>query len=810
MKRFLSVCFCLGVMFYLSAAAPDWGVADTLEYHTEGPGIDVCKIYFQGKKMLIWVTTINLNNPLNKIEQAQSRNQLPDVTRWTVPEFSRQNTRPGHKVCVAFNHDFFSYDLGVGIGLNISEGEITWTKWGRSVLAISQDKTAGVFYPNIDSKVILKDNTEVGIDYYNAPAGTWYGDCILFSRFNAKELTEAGTYIQIQPMDKWTVNGNNVRCKVLNVSTSPIQTTQTEYTIWARGAKINAFDGKVAIGDTVQISQKCIQTKFGVPLQNIVAGFHGYPSIAYEGQLHDGEYNDFENGREYELSSRTMAGMSQDGKKLYVVVTEMSTQSAAVNCIDLANYMLSIGCWNVVNFDSGGSAAIVTNHEMQNIPGRGSIRPVIDAMLAVSIAPEDDSIASYRFSQPTIYPTIVSLTPVKLLSFNQYDEVIGRDEKGFSFRCEPTELGYVDADYIFHAGTQAINGTIFAEKNGKTAQLNVRIQQASEVLLTPDSILIDAVRKYPIQLKCKVGNSLFDMDPSAFNWTVQDETVCKIEDGVLVGLNNGKTTAVGSLNGIEKTLKITVERGTNFIVTENYNDLSLFNVTNSGLQNIVYQATESGTGTQINFDFISSRNPFLQIEKDIPFYGLPDSLTLYVKTAADFIKEVQFYFKSSTNDDFATVVVSGDSISNNLIEVPFATDMVAWDITEFPLTLKKIKVIFKTSAAKQNYNFEIRDLKAVYPEKTQTGVRNVLSENRVWTINSPDHANAIVNYTLDAPSEVIFSVFGADGKLISQINCIGKTGNNMEIIPTANWSSGIYLIKINAQNINATCKIIIN
>ena len=50
MKRFLSVCFCLGVMFYLSAAAPDWGVADTLEYHTEGPGIDVCKIYFQGKK----------------------------------------------------------------------------------------------------------------------------------------------------------------------------------------------------------------------------------------------------------------------------------------------------------------------------------------------------------------------------------------------------------------------------------------------------------------------------------------------------------------------------------------------------------------------------------------------------------------------------------------------------------------------------------------------------------------------------------------------------------------------------------------
>ncbi len=52
---------------------------------------------------------------------------------------------------VAWNHDFFSYDAGVCIGLNISEGEVTWTKTGRSLLAITDDSRGSVFYPVLES-----------------------------------------------------------------------------------------------------------------------------------------------------------------------------------------------------------------------------------------------------------------------------------------------------------------------------------------------------------------------------------------------------------------------------------------------------------------------------------------------------------------------------------------------------------------------------------------------------------------------------------------------------------------------------------
>ena len=97
------------------------------------------------------------------------------------------------------------------------------------------------------------------------------------------------------------------------------------------------------MGEEITISQKLVAGKFGTPPDNILQAFHGYPSIAYEGKLHDGEYNDFENGREYETSCRTMAGMSQDGKTVYFVATELSENSAGINCIDIANWMLAHG-----------------------------------------------------------------------------------------------------------------------------------------------------------------------------------------------------------------------------------------------------------------------------------------------------------------------------------------------------------------------------------------------------------------------------------------------------------------------------------
>ena len=93
----------------LRAQEPLWGTPDTLEHYTLGAGVQYTKIAYRDKPVLMWVTTIDLTNPYTQIEQVQSHNKVPDVSRETVMSMSRSNTYPGHRVCAAFNHDFFVF-----------------------------------------------------------------------------------------------------------------------------------------------------------------------------------------------------------------------------------------------------------------------------------------------------------------------------------------------------------------------------------------------------------------------------------------------------------------------------------------------------------------------------------------------------------------------------------------------------------------------------------------------------------------------------------------------------------------------------
>ena len=76
--------------------------------------------------------------------------------------------------------------------------------------------------------------------------------------------------------------------------------------------------------------------------------------------------------------------------------------------------------WDIVNFDSGGSAAIAVDGEMLNLPGRGSVRPVEDAMLAVSLAPESNKVARIAFSKSAINTSVIAIAPLRMMAFNEY------------------------------------------------------------------------------------------------------------------------------------------------------------------------------------------------------------------------------------------------------------------------------------------------------------------------------------------------------------------------------------------------------
>ena len=151
-------------------------------------------------------------------------------------------------------------------------------------------------------------------------------------------------------------------CQRRSYSLPCIQSTKTEYVLYLRGDAIDAYNQHpLSVGDVVRVEQTVAGTKWGTAPKNILNAFHGYPSLVHDGVFHDGEYNNFENGREYEKSAHVLAGISKDKTKLYMLINEMSVQSSAIDCIELCSWMVNRGAWDIVNFDSGGSAAIAVD-----------------------------------------------------------------------------------------------------------------------------------------------------------------------------------------------------------------------------------------------------------------------------------------------------------------------------------------------------------------------------------------------------------------------------------------------------------------
>lgn len=786
-----------------SATAADqlvynWGPADTVAHHMVGPGMEYVKIVFPDKPLILWWVEVDLSNEYSKIEQVQSRHAVPDPLRWDVMTHYRENSRPGHRVKVAWNHDFFSYDAGVCIALNISEGEMTWHKWGRSVLAITEDKRAEVFRAEFDAHITTPDGTQVTIDYFNALNGGIYGDCVLYNRFNSKTLTEEGKYISLRPLDAWIVNGGDIRCQVMEVSDQPLQTAEGRYVLYLRGSKATALDGHAAVGDIINVTQSFASPYWGISPERILNAFHGYPSIVHDGVLHDGEYNNFENGREYEKSSRVMAGISRDKRKLYIATTEMSTASLGVDCIELAAFMVENGAHDVVNFDSGGSAAIVIDETMLNVPGRGAVRPVQDAMLAVSTAPDDETAHHITFSRPCISPSIISRTPLRILAYNQYDVPVCDDLKDCTFRCDPPELGTVDSEGIFHASDVAMGGHVIAEKDGMTAKIVVCTQPIDRIYPVRQSIFVDNQRHIPLEIEGMSDGLTRDIDPGAFAWTSDPAGIVEIDDnGILRGVANGKTTITGHLGATNISMGVTVEIADQNITMPIFNDLDAIKMQKpSSMKNtaIDYTSLPAGwdAGAIIDFDLASSRSANLSFNPELAVYSLPESMSMrmYDKTGASNKITMQFTDATGGRLTFSADPVIGD---NNYTFDFKDTDGQTLPYYLFPLQLKRITIGLATSSM-NDATLGFESLKFFYPGIDGVGTLSADATNGIDVTVQGETLVATLPSTGGAQAQI--AVYDVTGRLILTKHLALADGSNHVSVDIKSLPIGLYAAMI--------------
>ena len=111
---------------------------------------------------------------------------------------------------------------------------------------------------------------------------------------------------------------------------------------------------------------------------NIKHVIGGGPRLVYRGQVNvtaadENFRNDITKGR----AARTAVGITKNGE-LMLAVVEKNTASAGATLEELAKLMVKLGAYEALNFDGGGSSAMVINGTLVN---RNSPRPVSNAIV---------------------------------------------------------------------------------------------------------------------------------------------------------------------------------------------------------------------------------------------------------------------------------------------------------------------------------------------------------------------------------------------------------------------------------------------
>ena len=163
------------------------------------------------------------------------------------------------------------------------------------------------------------------------------------------------------------------RVAAVNLSDSPIP--KDGLVISVHGKAKDAFS-QVKVGDAVRVAET-----IGAPWESLPTVIGAGPMLVKDGIAHvtaaEEEFPpDIARGR----APRTAFGVTAEGHYLFAVVDGRQPHSIGCTLQEMAEFMLQFGAVQAINFDGGGSSALVVGGELENSPSDGQERAVGSAL----------------------------------------------------------------------------------------------------------------------------------------------------------------------------------------------------------------------------------------------------------------------------------------------------------------------------------------------------------------------------------------------------------------------------------------------
>lgn len=494
------------------------------------------------------------------------------------------------------------------------------------------------------------------------------------------------------------------------------------------------------------------------------------------------------------LYSRSLAGYSKDRSKAVFAVVDHPGYSSGVSYYEAADVMRSLGCYDALDLDGGGSTTFYTEaFRTTNVPRDGSERTIANAVYVAINAPDDRTVASIRFADPHVtLPLFGSYTPV-IYGYNKYGRLVDTDVKGFTLEAD-ADFGAVIDGVTFEAAKEGMK-PLTAQLGDMTASIAVNVVNDMPTELRLTDVLIDGYRSWPVELQSLVGTEYLKVAPAAFSWTVSDASVASVDErGVVNGLENGKVTVTGVRDECELTLNLTVEKPASRHMPVTDDAASVWTVTKSGVSTVAISDLD-GAGYGLDFKVTNARAPRVVMTNKTPVWSLPDAIEVDLTTGTHTLKAFKMTVEPANGREVvmthgAVGASSGrQSIAFNLSDY-FDTD----DIAIYPVTFKTMT--FEPGDGTGEYHFDVNRLEAVYNNAPADGVDDIAIDAADRALGLKVEGGMIV---ADGNFSSV-SVYDLSGRLA------GEAAGNMVAAPT---TGGVYIVRAATCNAVKTAKLII-
>ena len=377
--RFSSVCF-IAIFLAVTVHAD---LRDTVSTVTVEPGVQHVSVVKEGPYSIEVLVVDLLANNL-RIESFRP------VGLVKTTEQARMNDREDHSVVAAMNADFFSFQTGWPVNNQVMNGQFVFAaSTQRSHLALDGNGRPHIDKYSLRAWVKPKSGTLYPIDGVNDAHRD--NAIVLHNCFSDTATNSSGagmTFLLSLVNSTWSVGDTLKMAVTKNGVTDFIHIGREQAVLWI-GSDPTVLPARsdLKVGDTVLVFLGTSPS-----LKNLRTMVGGVGTIIANGKAISDSVNAREKTTVAWLKARhprTFVGFDKDSTKMFLCVVDgRQAKSLGMNFPEMADFLLSIGAWNAINLDGGGSTTMVIHNRIVNSPSdRTGERPVANTLQVIRLNP---------------------------------------------------------------------------------------------------------------------------------------------------------------------------------------------------------------------------------------------------------------------------------------------------------------------------------------------------------------------------------------------------------------------------------------